>query len=368
MHKDPKRHIRHFVTWGYSAATQRILFPDIALIFSSSAALCTYNCFAELPLYMPPEPIVLPSVALGLLVTFRTNTTVSRYNEARCLWGEIVNTSRDITRIALQWLPQSKDDKFGKAQAAKVCRMTKAFNIVLKYHLTIDGGNPDDRVSRTDPELPSKVKEELRKELSMVCFSPSDPVQARELEDCLSSSHRPLWTIQQMCNASHAGIWARCGDRPDRAIRDGQLLERHFQRLCGAMGACERIHRTPIPTAFTRHCSRFLVVWCAPRTPMSELDSFQGMQPISRWRLHQVQRDAVCALANRRHCDAAGGDVRGMGHVSRARVGPALPCMRPHLCRAGLAPRTLACRWRSRLTCCRSSSTARASPRRATGW
>ena len=210
MHKDPKRHIRHFVTWGYSAATQRILFPDIALIFSSSAALCTYNCFAELPLYMPPEPIVLPSVALGLLVTFRTNTTVSRYNEARCLWGEIVNTSRDITRIALQWLPQSKDDKFGKAQAAKVCRMTKAFNIVLKYHLTIDGGNPDDRVSRTDPELPSKVKEELRKELSMVCFSPSDPVQARELEDCLSSSHRPLWTIQQMCNASHAArsSWA----------------------------------------------------------------------------------------------------------------------------------------------------------------
>ena len=175
-------------------------------------------------------------------------------------------------------------------------------------------------------------------------------------------------TIQQMCTASHAGIWARCGDRPDRAIRDGQLLERHFQRLCGAMGACERIHRTPIPTAFTRHCSRFLMVWCAPRTPMSELDSFQGMQPISRWRWHQVQRDAVCALANRRHCDAAGGDVRGMGHVSRARVGPALPCMRPHLCRAGLAPRTLACRWRSRLTCCRSSSTARASPRRATGW
>ena len=35
----------------------------------------------------PPEPIVLPSVALGLLVTFRTNTTVSRYNEARCLWA-----------------------------------------------------------------------------------------------------------------------------------------------------------------------------------------------------------------------------------------------------------------------------------------
>ena len=262
IHKDPKRHVRHFVTWGYSAATQRILFPDLALIFSSSALLTAFNHVAEIPMYMPPEPIVLPSVALGLLITFRTNTANMRYNEARCLWGEIVNTSRDITRIALQWLPQSNDDKFGKAQSAKVCRMTKAFSIVLKYHLTIDGGNPDSRFSRSDPDLPALVKEELRKELSTVCFSPSDPVQAQELEDCLNSSHRPLWAIQQMCDASHAGIWARCGDRPDRALRDGQLLERHFQRLCGAMGACERIHRTPIPTAFTRHSSRFLMVWC----------------------------------------------------------------------------------------------------------
>ena len=262
IHKDPKRHVRHFVTWGYSAATQRILFPDLALIFSSSALLTAFNHVAEIPMYMPPEPIVLPSVALGLLITFRTNTANMRYNEARCLWGEIVNTSRDITRIALQWLPQSNDDKFGKAQSAKVCRMTKAFNIVLKYHLTIDGGNPDSRFSRSDPDLPALVKKELRKELSTVCFSPFDPVQAQELEDCLNSSHRPLWAIQQMCDASHAGIWARCGDRPDRALRDGQLLERHFQRLCGAMGACERIHRTPIPTAFTRHSSRFLMVWC----------------------------------------------------------------------------------------------------------
>ena len=54
-----------------------------------------------------PEPIVLPSLALGLLVTFRTNTANARYMEARNLWGEIVNTSRDITRVALQWLPDA---------------------------------------------------------------------------------------------------------------------------------------------------------------------------------------------------------------------------------------------------------------------
>jgi ion channel-forming bestrophin family protein len=265
MHKDPKRHIRHFVTWGYSAATQRILFPDLAMIFSHATLLTLYNEVAANPLYMPPEPIVLPSVALGLLVTFRTNTANARYMEARQLWGEIVNTSRDITRLALQWMPQSKDDEFGNLQADRLCRYTKAFCIVLKYHLTIDGGNADSRIDRRDPDLAAKVKIELREELEKVCFNPEVPAQLRELDQLCESAHRPLWILQQMGDAAHAGTWARCGDRPDRTIRDVHAFERHLQRLCGAMGACERIHRTPIPTAFTRHASRFLTVWCALR-------------------------------------------------------------------------------------------------------
>ena len=270
MHKDPRRHVRHFVTWGYSAATQRILFPDLALIFSTSTALTAYNCLAEasgpsrlspttyahtktqprtqdahaqtvekqqrqsevstgsqedlrspklsrgacearaaapgairrpqVPMYMPPEPIVLPSVALGLLITFRTNTANMRYNEARCLWGEIVNTSRDITRIALQWMPQSKDDAFGKAQAAKVCRMTKAFSIVLKYHLTIDGGSPDGtrlEVERDDlikGEGGPILKKELRDEL-IKCLPPSSscdhPCPTAALARCPSAAPTP---------------------------------------------------------------------------------------------------------------------------------------------------------------------------------
>jgi len=206
---------------------------------------------------------VLPSVVLGLLVTFRTNTATGRYMEARQLWGEIVNTSRDVTRIALQWLPQSTEDQFGQMQAAKVCRMTKAFPIVLKFHLTKDGGNPDTRPLLGDPDFAAKVEEDLRADLKKMVFDDlSDPVQAEELEHIVASSHRPLYAIQQMCNASHAAVWARAGDRPDRAIRDAAILERHYQRLCGAMGACERIHRTPIPTAFTRHTSRFLTLWC----------------------------------------------------------------------------------------------------------
>jgi len=49
--------------------------------------------------------------------------------------------------------------------------MTKAFSIVLKYHLTVDGGNPDgvrheiSRFALVQGEGAPKIKEELRAEL-----------------------------------------------------------------------------------------------------------------------------------------------------------------------------------------------------------
>jgi predicted membrane chloride channel (bestrophin family) len=38
-------------------------------------------------------------------------------------------------------------------------------------------------------------------------------------------------------------------------------LDEQVQRLCGALGSCERIVKTPLPTGFTRHSSRLLFIW-----------------------------------------------------------------------------------------------------------
>lgn len=40
-------------------------------------------------------------MALGLLVTFRTNTAHNRYVEARVLWGTGINVCRDISSVLL---------------------------------------------------------------------------------------------------------------------------------------------------------------------------------------------------------------------------------------------------------------------------
>ena len=38
-------------------------------------------------------------------------------------------------------------------------------------------------------------------------------------------------------------------------------LDSHVQRLTAVLGGSERILRTPLPTSYTRHTSRFLFIW-----------------------------------------------------------------------------------------------------------
>jgi len=43
--------------------------------------------------------------ALSLLLVFRTNTAYSRWNEARTLWGGVVNSCRNVVRQSNTFFP-----------------------------------------------------------------------------------------------------------------------------------------------------------------------------------------------------------------------------------------------------------------------
>ena len=45
-------------------------------------------------------PFTIAMPALSLLLVFRTNTAYARWNEARTLWGGVVNTCRNLQRQA----------------------------------------------------------------------------------------------------------------------------------------------------------------------------------------------------------------------------------------------------------------------------
>ena len=42
----------------------------------------------------------LTGTVMGLLLVFRTNSSYSRFYDARCIWGQLVNTIREMSRLA----------------------------------------------------------------------------------------------------------------------------------------------------------------------------------------------------------------------------------------------------------------------------
>ena len=58
------------------------------------------------PLSLPAFPFSVLMPALSLLLVFRTNTGYFRWNEARTLWGGLINNCRNVVRQANTFFPQ----------------------------------------------------------------------------------------------------------------------------------------------------------------------------------------------------------------------------------------------------------------------
>jgi len=57
------------------------------------------------PLMLPALPFTILMPALSLLLVFRTNTGYFRWNEARTLWGGLINTCRNVVRQSNTFFP-----------------------------------------------------------------------------------------------------------------------------------------------------------------------------------------------------------------------------------------------------------------------
>jgi putative membrane protein len=78
-----------------------------------------------------------------------------------------------------------------------------------------------------------------------------------EAEAVLAAPHTPL--------AVAAGVSERLAEARDRgAISDFGLglIDRHVAELIDAVGACERIHKTPLPFVYVVHLRRSLILYC----------------------------------------------------------------------------------------------------------
>ena len=256
-HRRPDRFIDHLLSIYESGLLRAMQFQLLVLTAFSTFIVLYNDIFVNgvqgwngqiayvptvhlFPLQLPLTPFILSTTALGLLLTFRTNVSYSRWNEARTAWGAIINDSRSVARMGCIWATSYK-----QIDNASLVRLGEA---VCSFSRALMNGT-----------LPPQEDAE------------------RFVE----------YTYNQLHDQGYAQILRRAKHRPSAALAElTQILveyqlnpihqvevERIITSLCNSLGACERIFSSPVPVLYTRHTARFLVVWLFS-LPLGMYDSF----------------------------------------------------------------------------------------------
>ncbi|PRW33278.1 UPF0187 chloroplastic [Chlorella sorokiniana] len=230
-HRSVKRYWRHFIGLFRSRIVAGIALP-ILLVFLEATGVCWYETALRSGLLpatwrsiqvRAPMLFSLSSFALSLLLGFRTNQSIARFDEARRLWNTMINRCRDAMRQAVSYLgPQLPQQA---ALLGALSRWLQAFPWVLKNH----------------------VREHKHWQAEL-----GDILEPSELEAVVASKHPPLLALQVITELlDRAPISAKQRLRIDGCVTD----------LSDVVGGCQRILNTPIPVSYTRHTCRYLTVW-----------------------------------------------------------------------------------------------------------
>jgi ion channel-forming bestrophin family protein len=197
------------------------------LCYGGFGLLVSILFYAKIPVSAKALGGLIPSIVLGLLLVFRTNTAYERFWEGRKAWGSIVNDIRNLSRLI--WVAISEDsplDRQGKEQALN---LLVAFAVATKLHLR---SQPvDDRIaSLVSPLQFAKLQVSGNPPLE-IAFWISDYLQAQQEHGRIS-----LYQMNQLQNISNG--------------------------MVDMLGACERILRTPIPLAYAIHLKQLLLIYC----------------------------------------------------------------------------------------------------------
>lgn len=209
----------------------------VLTVFSSLVAFYDTIFDDRMRIIFPVLPFTLSAPALGLLLVFRVNSASARFNEARVLWGDIVNRSRDIARQSQLWAQD-------REHAAEFCRWIPAFMAALMCRLRY----PDEH----------SLEEELRRAGGPEVWDEGylgHGLSSAEIADVMARPQAitaPLYIMHRM--AAHV-------KRLNLTTPERLSMEAHVTGLLADLGACERILSTPIPLGYTRHTTRFLFLW-----------------------------------------------------------------------------------------------------------
>jgi len=288
--QEPYRNIRAFSFRGMlrSDINRRLLFPDLTVVLCVSSAFSFYNAYLAptgtvIPglhrtyefvlhsnmLCLPMEPFVMVATAVGLLVTFRTQTSYARFVEARNIWAKTSANCRELYARILARIPtpRSKDPKIWEAREHGA-KLVQSFPHALKYHVTPDGCNLDlDAASlETEEEIYKQKREHLREELQLI-WDFNDKEERFIAEGILDDdiTNWPLHICHELgrLNATRFASPNAGGLAPPNS----EGIDTRIMVLQQIIADCEKLIQTPIYTPYTMFTNRVIFLFICALPP-----------------------------------------------------------------------------------------------------
>lgn len=183
----------------------QILFIGIFAVVIGLLDMLPWFRKISLPLNIP----ALLGTAVSLLLAFRTSQSYERWWEARTVWGAIVNDSRTLMRLVIQFIPAG-NDKIVKEFAERQIIWTFALGESLR-------------------KLPFSDKVQQ--------YLDQHQIKAMNVPNALLDAHS-----QQVKEIAVS-----------KGLTDFQQMQLNdiITRLCDSMGKCERLKNTVFPRSYS---------------------------------------------------------------------------------------------------------------------
>jgi len=226
----------------YRGSVIPAIMPPVLLCAAVGLVISLLHAYIH-PLNIPVLGTIIPTIVLGLLLVFRTNTAYERFWEGRKLWGLMVNTTRNMTR--LMWVAIPSETEAERQDKIAALQLIIAIAIATKQHLRHES------LEELTPLLTPA-------QLDSLAAVPNPPLRIA------------LWLENYLHDQYHQGRLP---------LYQLTVLDDHLRNLVDVVGGSERILKTPIPLAYAIHLKQLLLLYCLllPFQLVGQLGIFTGL-------------------------------------------------------------------------------------------
>lgn len=216
------RSVLTLLSWQWRAV---VTYGGVAAVMIAVHRVAAQDWFA-----IPGLPLTVLGAAIGIFVSFRTNSCYDRWWEGRKLWGQLVNTSRLFASQALAYV-ETPSARARELQDA-IVRRHVAYVHALRCSLREQDPSRDDEVTRW--------------------LAPDELVALRDEPNANHALlHRQTLAVAELAREGAIDGWRL------------QVLDRSLETLLDVQGGCERIKKTPFPQSYGFVATKFIAVYSA---------------------------------------------------------------------------------------------------------